>query len=193
MRSIIILVVLLMLCVSVQGADVQVRGSVQVVVTTNASVALVPETGQTTVYQTGDDGYYKKGVTNPVPRFTILAETNQVLDNLTGLVWARDANIGGTMNWSNAIEYCESLVYGGTNDWRLPNISELLSLVDRGQSNPCLPLGHPFTNVLLDTYRSSSTFASNPNLAWIMDMNDGLAGGGFKTALYYVWSVRGGR
>ena len=81
----------------------------------------VPKTGQTTSYQTGDDGTYQKGVTWPSPRFTVQGNTNTVIDNLTGLVWARNANLGGAMTWSNAIVYCEGLTYGGHSDWRLPN------------------------------------------------------------------------
>jgi hypothetical protein len=62
-------------------------------------------------------------------RFTVQVNTNTVMDNLTGLVWARNANLGGTMTWSNALAYCESLTYGGHSDWRLPNRLELHSLI----------------------------------------------------------------
>ena len=52
------------------------------VIYTNAT-AVVAKTGQTTSYQVGDDGDYKKGVAWPNPRFT--ASRHQVvLDNLTG-------------------------------------------------------------------------------------------------------------
>ena len=53
--------------------------------------ALVPKTGQTTSYDTGDDGEYQKGFEWPVPRFTD-NENGTVTDNLTGLIWLKNAN-----------------------------------------------------------------------------------------------------
>jgi hypothetical protein len=156
----------------------------------------VPVTGQTNVYQTGDDGYYQKGVTNPVPRFVALDESDQIRDNLTGLIWAKDANINGTKNWSAAITYCESLVYGGTNDWRLPNIRELSSLVDYANNNPALPTGHPFSNVQ-SFYWSSTTcsfnYFGNVN-AWYVYLYYGDPHyDNVKVGLLSVWPVRGGQ
>ncbi len=34
------------------------------------------------------------------------------------------------MNWEKALEYAENLEYAGYNDWRLPNVKELHSIVD---------------------------------------------------------------
>ena len=99
---------------------------------TNTYPIAIPKTGQTTSYQTGDDGTYQKGVAWPSPRFIVQGDTNTVMDNLTGLMWARNANLGGAMTWSNAVVYCEGLTYGGHSDWRLPNRRELLSLVNDG-------------------------------------------------------------
>ena len=65
--------------------------------------APVPKTGQTNSTQSGDNGYYTNDVTWPNPRFTVLADTNCVLDNLTGLIWTRNARLGGERTWSDAI------------------------------------------------------------------------------------------
>jgi hypothetical protein len=156
--------------------------------------AAVPKTGQTNSYQTGDDGAYQKGVAWPNPRFTIQADTNCVLDNLTGLIWARNANLAGTMNWSNAISYCEALNYGGQTDWRLPNLREQLSLVDYTQLNPSLPAGHPFTGVQSDSYWSSMSYANDTNVAWGVYMGYGPLHYDYKSSDYFfVWPVRGGQ
>jgi len=159
--------------------------------------AAVPKTGQTTSYQAGDAGSYQKGVPWPTPRFTVGASgeaTNCVTDNMTGLMWARNANIGGTMTWSNAIVYCEGLTYGGYSDWRQPNRRELQSLTDDGRASPALIIGHPFTGVQLANYWTSSTDAGNSNNAWYVLMVNGLANiATGKTGLYYVWPVRGGQ
>ena len=56
--------------------------------------APVPKTGQTTAYAAGDDGTLQKGVASPTPRFTDHGN-GTVTDNLTGLIWTKDANAFG--------------------------------------------------------------------------------------------------
>ena len=52
-----------------------------------------------------------------------------IADRATGLVWMK-ADSGKTMNWSDALKYAESLKLAGRDDWRLPNVKELQSIVD---------------------------------------------------------------
>ena len=61
----------------------------------------VPKTGQTTSSATGDDGDLEKGVTWPSPRFTNNSN-GTVTDNLTGLIWLRNANCFGQKAWATA-------------------------------------------------------------------------------------------
>ena len=77
--------------------------------------------------------------------------------------------------------------------WRLPNITELESLVDAGRSNPALPTGHPFTSVQSDYYWSSSTYSGYTASAWYVYMYDGYVNDVNKTYIYYVWPVRAGQ
>ena len=156
--------------------------------------ASVPKTGQTTQYQAGDDGTYQKGVAWPNPRFTVQADTNCVLDNLTGLIWARNANLIVQVSWSYAITYCEGLVYGGTNDWRLPNLREMRSLIDYGQTNLALPTGHPFTGVQWNYYWTSTTAAVDPVWsAWYVHLGSGKSTIQYRSVLLDFWPVRGGQ
>ncbi len=115
-------------------------------VTGTRTPAPVPKTGQLNTFHTGDDGDLEMGVVSPNLRFTIQSDTNVVQDNLTGLMWARNANLDGTKDWPSAIDYCEALNHGGYTDWRLPNVRELHSLIDFGRYNLALPSGHPFTS-----------------------------------------------
>ncbi len=56
-----------------------------------------------------------------------------VTDRATGFMWTqRDSGRG--MNWKDALEYAESLVYAGYDDWRLPNAKELQYIVDYSRS-----------------------------------------------------------
>ena len=57
-----------------------------------AQPAPVAKTGQTTSYATGDDGDFEKGVAWPSPRFTD-NDDGTVCDHLTGLMWAKNANL----------------------------------------------------------------------------------------------------
>jgi len=159
----------------------------------------VPRTGQTTVYVANDDGAYQKGVVWPSPRFTVGESgdaTNCVTDNLTGLVWARNANIcGAGMTWTAAITACEDLIYGGQTDWRLPNAKELASLVDFGHSNPALPSGHPFFgSQLVSSFWTSTTYSPNTGMALGVNLNGGTYtwAGKYDTPLN-VLPVRGGQ
>ena len=63
--------------------------------------------------------------------FTVSAinEKNIVTDNETGLIWQGSAS-ESTVTWQQALEYCENSEYAGYTDWRLPNINELLSILN---------------------------------------------------------------
>ena len=186
---------------------------------TNASVgtnsAAVPKTGQTVSYAAEDDGWNStnKGVAWPNPRFAAVAtegaETNQIRDNLTGLIWARNADFaGGTKTWWEALDYiaatnASGTLYGGTNDWRLPNKRELYSLISFQYVSPCLSDGTgtnkwsealgPFTGVRLAEYWSSTPYAANAGYAWYVFLNLGDVWRDDKSISHYVWPVRGGR
>jgi hypothetical protein len=193
-----------------------------------ARVAL-PRTGQTFCYDpannnavtacagTGQDGDKLKGASWPIPRFTdnIVGGVSNgtVTDNLTGLIWLKDANCletsggiakaSGKLTWADALTWSNNLSSGscGLTDgstagqWRLPNINELESLVDISRYSPALPSDQPFgtSSVLTSFFWSGSTYAGNTASAWLVFM--GMGQGFFmpKTNSYYVWSVRAGQ
>jgi hypothetical protein len=51
-----------------------------------------------------------------------------IMDHATSLQWSQAD--GGAMIWEEALAWCESLTLGGHDDWRLPNVKELHSIVD---------------------------------------------------------------
>jgi len=179
--------------------------------------APVEKTGQTVLYATGDDGDLEKGVAWPNPRFTD-NEDGTVTDNLTGLIWLKNANCPGTKPWSSALAWANGLYdgcpdCGGTDndcglsdgsvagDWRLPNVRELQSLIHYGLYDPAVPnttgtgkwtSGDPFTNVQLLHYWSSTTDASDTSYAWSVYFGTGTVIGSALSLFFYVWPVRGG-
>ena len=155
----------------------------------NEAPAQLWKTGQTTRFVIGDDGDLEKGVAWPAPRFIDHGD-GTVTDNLTGLMWTKNANLpNGTTTWQGALDYVKTLSTGGHSDWRLPNRKELFSLINRDKVEPALPKGHPFQNVQSECYWSSTTDASRSDDAWIVHMWDGLVryDQGYG---YYVWPVR---
>ncbi len=149
-----------------------------------AGPVALPRTGQTACYDaegvivscegTGQDGDAQAGDAWPSPRFTDNGD-GTVTDELTGLVWLKDANCtdavggiargGGLLNWPSALAWSNNLASGrcglsdnsAAGDWRLPNIVELRSLVDYSRHDPALAAGHPFVNVRSIWYWSSTT------------------------------------
>jgi cytochrome c5 len=174
---------------------------------TGGGLCGVPKTGQKGCWDrfgnpidcdgTGQDGEYQAGVSVD-PRFAGNGD-GTVTDNLTGLIWLRDANCFGQRNWANALSDANGLQDGScgltdgsvAGDWRLPNIRELQTLFDHSQHDPALPLGYPFSGVQTNLYWSSTSdasFPANARHAWFL--NGG--GGDFpKTAATVsVWPVR---
>ncbi|MEI6209969.1 MAG: DUF1566 domain-containing protein [Desulfuromonadales bacterium] len=120
----------------------------------------------------------------PSPRFTDNAN-GTVTDNLTGLIWLKNANCFGTQAWSTAVASANNLAKGacGLTDgssagqWRLPNVLELRSLVNEQQGIPATWLNtQVFSNVKKYFYWSSSTGASNADYAWLVGVGSGGVG-----------------
>ena len=155
--------------------------------------APVPQTGQTTTYVLGDDGDLQKGVAWPEPRFTD-HKNGTVTDKLTGLIWTKNSlQIPNGMLWPDALTACNDLFFARYDDWRLPNLRELHSLIDYGHYSPALPADHPFTNVQDYFYWSSTTplFFSTTD-AWAVRLGDGWVFYTVHEYPFFVWCVRGG-
>ena len=83
-----------------------------------------------------------------------------VTDSTTGLQWQDDTAVEGERRtWIEAIDYCENtLVLGGHSDWRLPNINELLSIVDYSKYDPALDTS------IFQNYSSAAYWSSTSTL-----------------------------
>jgi hypothetical protein len=56
-----------------------------------------------------------------------------ISDNATGLMWSL-ADSGEGMTWEDALSYAENASLAGYDDWRLPNVKELQSIVDYSEA-----------------------------------------------------------
>ena len=130
---------------------------------------------------------------SPGERFAL--DGDSVRDQLTGLIWSRNADpLGRPLPWEEALAAVDGLnraAQDRATDWRMPNIRELESLVDLQADSPALPEGHPFTNVR-DVYWSSTTSVYEARYAWALYSRDGMVGVGFKPDTgFHLWPVRG--
>lgn len=160
-------------------------------------ISPLPKTGQTISYAPGDDGDLQIGEAWPVPRFTDDGD-GTVIDQLTGLVWLRNANCFGARNRNQALTDANNLAAGfcgltdGSNvgDWRLPNLYELHSLVDYTQFNPALSSGHPFIGSSSVSYWSSTSHSLGGGAGWYVNFLEGVVFVSNTTNSYAVWPVR---
>jgi hypothetical protein len=107
--------------------------------------------------------------------FTDLGD-GTVRDGLTKLYWQKCSNGQGTpgaqytdcasgvavnLTWQAALAYCNGLPLAG-RVWRVPNVSELRSIVDDNQLSPSID-STVFPNTVSGAYVSSTTKHSAPN------------------------------
>ena len=159
----------------------------------------LPWTGQTNVYLAGDDGTYQKGHTTDRPepgnRFTDNSD-GTVTDNATGLMWVQDSqgagcNYSTPTNWYDAVAFCEALDFAGHDDWRLPNVHELASLLDFGRWGPAINNIFTFVN---DYTWTSTTHQDWTTYAYVVEFGSSFFEKIDKsTANIYLRPVRGGK
>ena len=161
--------------------------------------SILAQTGQKSCFGvTGDtiscegslqDGALQMGKSWPEPRFRLTP--HGVLDEMTRLIWARDADLAGLLDWQGALDRIKAINSNSRLTWHLPNINELESLVDASQANPALPVDHPFENTN-EAYWSSTTSFFEPDWAYALYLHKGAVGVGFKQkAEFYSWPVAG--
>lgn len=83
-----------------------------------------------------------------------------VSDRAAGLTW-QQADDGRPRNWAEALAYCENLTLAGRDDWRLPNIKELQSIVDYRRHDPALDPRHFRQSDRRGWFWSSTTHGDN--------------------------------
>ena len=157
----------------------------------------LPDTGQMTCYdQNGnvidcasdtarEDGFYATGCPSE-GRFSDNGD-GTVTDTCTGLMWQQVD--GGRLNWGSALEYCENLELGDHDDWRLPNVRELQSIVDFGRLSPSIDRVFSASS---SNYWSSTSRTDDPVIAWHVFFHLGIVGHSHKDLERFVRAVRSG-
>lgn len=143
-----------------------------------------------------DAGEQKQGTNMaelwPDSRYTV-NDNGTVSDSITGLMWqqcsAGQTLVGGAelcqdpedendllLNWKSALEYARDTNagsgYAGFNDWRVPNVRELGSLVARNRFSPAVN-ATAMPAILKDWYWSSSPDFGDGQRTWQVSLFDG--------------------
>jgi hypothetical protein len=128
-------------------------------------------------------------------RFIVLQNWNNeaVLDRETGLVWERQPR-SDVEDWFTAMVRCHARLVGNRRGWRLASYEEMSSLIDGTQSNPSLPVGHPFLAVgSFDIFWTATQVENDSSQAYVTVFSDPSfvaflpKGGSIR-----LWCVRGG-
>ncbi|MDK2124281.1 DUF1566 domain-containing protein [Parachitinimonas caeni] len=126
-----------------------------------------------------------------------------VTHQATGLMWMRCsigqtwsggscANSATTMDWQTALSAAAATTYASKTDWRLPNLKELESIVERKCYGPATnqTIFPSFQNA---DYWTSTTAADAPSNAWSISMGDGFDSSSYAKSLSkFVHLVRSG-
>ena len=115
-----------------------------------------------------------------LPRFVTVGDS--VVDNLTGLMWARNATAAGARAASEATGFAKDMQMSGFCDWRLPTQKELQSLASPKAKGPALPKGHPFAEVTLGCYWLEGKACLNINNGTVSDAS--------PRDQFFIWPVR---
>jgi len=129
-----------------------------------------------------------------------------VMHTKTGLMWKKcSEGLGGATcttgaatahDWQAALQLAETLNNGGGfasyNDWRVPNLKELHSIVERQCVNPAIN-ATIFPATVSAQYWSASPYAGSNSDVWHVTFNNGSDFISDKSASRYVRLVRGGQ
>lgn len=110
-----------------------------------------------------------------------------VTDLNTGLMWQK-ATSSSTMVWANAGSYCSGQGLNGYGDWRLPSITELLTITKAGTA---IPACDSTLSCISDVHWSSTPEAGG-SWVWAAALGDGYLYPTDKTNVAYARCVRTG-
>jgi len=144
--------------------------------------------------------YWPKPST-PINKFTENGD-GTVTDTVTKLVWKRcSEGLSGdscekgeplTFSWQEALKAAAESRCNGQNDWRLPDIKELNSIIERQCTMPAInEIVFPATPTM--SFWSATPYAGNPAYAWNVYFPYGISDGNSKSYRFFVRLVRSAR
>jgi len=123
-----------------------------------------------------------------------------IIDPVNGLMWQKQGAMH-PCSFKEAQQYINDLnnqKFNNYNDWRLPTIDELLTLLLKKKSKQFLFIDPEFSDHQKlcwssDIRAAKTPFGSNPNAAWGVDFSFGYVFWGKFDSQFHVRAVRGTR
>ena len=111
-------------------------------------------------------------------------------DNKTGLMWQDNSAAKYVKkDWEGAMSFCKQLQLGGYDDWRLPNIKELIQILSLKPRDGGMKKGFNYLGAS-GYYWSSSVDDANEEFAWMMNFKRGYEYINYKTYERHIRCVR---
>jgi hypothetical protein len=92
-----------------------------------------------------------------------------VSDGLTGLIWRQAVDLN--IKEDNSPSFCDTLVFAGKSDWRLPTVAEYFAIVDYAGPNLFNPSLFPSTPTSGDTWTIVED--TSGYMRWFVDLSNG--------------------
>jgi hypothetical protein len=122
------------------------------------------------------------------------ATDGTVMDEETGLVWQQPPPQKpcpadqGECTWPDAQNYCQQLSLGGSNQWRLPTLAEVFSLIEMGSHPAIDEMAFPYLPGGNNPCFWTATTAGQ-GLNWFVNFGNGVTGANGPGAAYNVRCV----
>ena len=123
--------------------------------------------------------------------FGLALASDVLIDRKTGLMWQDNSAAKYIKkDWQGALDFCQELHLAGHDDWRLPTVKELQSVITPlDRYNPSIK--NTFKNVGGSGYYWSSTeHETDEAFAWMMNFKRGYEYINYKTYKRYIRCVR---
>jgi len=158
---------------------------------------------------TGQDGDVRAGIANDF----VNNGNGTITDNRTKLQWEILTDDGSIHDWDDfsyqwagafgKIEDLNEMAFAGQDDWRVPNIRELQTLLNYSAYNPATHGVFAFeckagcnsdecSCTKASIYWAATTYQQSSSLAWAVQFQTGLVSNSSKISYNYVRAVRGG-
>ncbi len=116
-----------------------------------------------------------------------LAEITMIQDPKSSLMWEDTSHVRESkITQIRAREYCSELKLGGFEDWRLPTIQELLTIIDYTRTSPAILSAFSYTEDE-SFYWSKTRVADEDDAFWGVNFKRGASS---KASEYYDRYVR---
>ena len=118
-----------------------------------------------------------------------IIDSSVAIDKVTQLQWQRTGGIT-LRDYNSSWNYCANLILNSHNDWRMPTINELVSIVDYARTAVPILNVDAFRGGRLASYWSATDTARASDVVWGVLFSDGFVLQLSKTESNYVRCVR---